>query len=202
MSVEQPARGVEILRLFVAIELPEPARCSLEDAISVLQREGATQGLRWVRPEGIHLTLQFLGATAAERVPSVGDALAAAVRGIPPFELAPGGIGSFGGRSRMRVIWIAVGREQALADLAARVRGALGPAGFVVDREEFRAHLTLARVRDDVTREERERLYDLIRSVALPVMPKFTVERINLMQSILGPGGAQYRAVATFPLTG
>lgn len=190
-----------MLRLFVAIELPEAVRRALEEAMLMLQREGATTGLRWVRAEGVHLTLQFLGATAAERVPSMRDALAAAAHAVPPFELAPGGLGSFGGRSRMRVIWIGMGGdEEALADLAARVREALAPLGFAADRDQFRAHLTLARVREDTSREERERLYDLIGRVAAPVMPRFGVDRISLMQSILGPGGAQYRALATFSL--
>src|SRR3990172_4229212 len=44
------------LRLFVAIELPDDVRTALQRTIDVLQRASAADGLRWVRPESIHLT--------------------------------------------------------------------------------------------------------------------------------------------------
>src|SRR5574341_1768844 len=94
----------EQLRLFVAIELPGEVRDALSRLQHELQRRGLTQ-LRWVRPEGIHLTLKFLGETPAEKVQAIKGALSGAVEGVAPHALALGALGTFGGRSP-RVLWI------------------------------------------------------------------------------------------------
>ncbi|MDP9235870.1 MAG: RNA 2',3'-cyclic phosphodiesterase [Chloroflexota bacterium] len=196
-----PAEEASPLRLFVAIDLPDDVKQALGAAIESLRTALQSDALRWVRPDGIHLTLQFLGATSQARVPDIAFALEAAVRGVPAFGLAAGTLGSFGGRQRLRVIWLGLsGDEPAAAHLAARVHSALQPLGFAPDREPFRPHLTLASVRDDASREERQRLYDMLRRTSPPVPPPFRVERISLMQSTLARGGAVYQTLARFSL--
>ncbi len=189
------------LRLFVAIELPDEVRNALASAMEMLKRAGATTGLRWVRPEGVHVTLQFLGATEIARVPPLEAALHDAVRGALAFDLAPGGLGSFGGRARMRVVWLALGGDDgALAALAQRVVQATAPLGFASREGEFNAHLTLARIRDDAPRAERERLHDLITGYEPPTFPPLHVDHISLIQSTLARGGAVYRTLSTYAL--
>ena len=112
-----------------------------------LRNAGAPK-LRWVRPEGIHLTLKFLGNVEEHRVPSITDALAKATEA---FELTiqPSGVGGFGGR-RIRVVWVGLeGDVERLAALATRVDEACGALGFERERRPFAAHLTLARVPDE-----------------------------------------------------
>jgi 2'-5' RNA ligase len=191
------------LRLFVAVNLGPQTRRAVIDAMESLKREARSDKLRWVHPDAIHLTLAFLGATPEERVPEIGAALAASVRNIAPFTLAPLGIGSFGGRRNLRVIWIAVGGDEGtLADLAEHVENALAPLGFPGEQRAFNAHLTLARVRDDATPQDRARLSDLIVRFDPPAMPASRIDHISLMQSTLGPGGATYRELAKFRLDG
>ena len=74
--------------------------------------------------------------------------------------------------------------------------------GFQREQRAFNAHLTLARVRDDATHADRERLHDLLTRFDAPVFPTFRVAEFVLMQSVLGQGGAHYRPLATFPLRG
>jgi RNA 2',3'-cyclic 3'-phosphodiesterase len=201
MSADSPAQQARTARLFVAIELPEHAKQGLGTTIELLRLALHSDAPRWVRPEGIHLTLQFLGATPQARVPEIMGALEAAVCGVPPFRLAAGTLGSFGGRQRMRVIWLGLsGDEPAVAHLAARVHRVLQPLGFAADREPFRPHLTLARVRDDASREERQRVYDMLLGTSPPELPPFRVQNISLMQSTLGRDGAVYQTVAEFAL--
>src|SRR6185295_11857261 len=122
MAARDPSAPQQ-LRLFVAIELPDGVRRALTDAMRLLQDAGATSGLRWVRPEGIHLTLKFLGATPEHRLPEIASALEAALAGAPRFDLRPEGFGAFHGRRHdphemrgsresyrhnLRVLWVGV----------------------------------------------------------------------------------------------
>lgn len=191
------------LRLFVAIGLPDDVRAGLADAAERLRAAGASSGLRWVRPEGIHITLKFLGATVEGRVPAIDGALRTALRDATPFWLRAEGFGSFGGRRNLRTIWVGVGGEtDTLASLAGRVEQALVPPGFERERRAFAAHMTLARVPEPTPAAERERVYDVLQRFGPPAFAAFTVDRVSLMQSELSPGGARYTALGTYPLAG
>jgi 2'-5' RNA ligase len=193
----EPAR----LRLFVAVEMPEETRRDLRKVIEGLQGALPSERVRWVRPEGIHLTLKFLGAVPAGRVDELADCLSGAVTGGSSFELRPGRLGSFGGRGGLRVIWVGMeGETEALAALAAAVDRSLTGVGFEAESRPFRGHLTLGRVRDRTERAERARIHDLLAKQPPPEIAAFAVGGISLMQSTLGPGGARYDCLRSFPL--
>ena len=198
-----PARGGgpggPHLRLFVACELPDEDREALAAVQHLLQEQGA-EGLRWARPEGIHLTLKFLGQVPARRLEAIERALTRALR--EPFSLSVrlARLGSFGGSTGLRVVWLGLeGEIEALSGLAARVEAALEPLGFPRERRPFAAHLTLARAKDSASPQDRRRLFDLVRSLELPPLPSATLEAVSLMQSTLEPGGARYQCLARYP---
>src|SRR3970040_1317703 len=123
-------REDERLRLFVAIDLPEYVRESLGRLQAGLRRHDLP-GLRWTRPEGVHLTLKFLGGTPATSLAAIEGALARAVRGIASFRLALGAPGTFGGRRGPRVLWVDVeGELQPLLRLQAGGERGLAAVGF------------------------------------------------------------------------
>jgi 2'-5' RNA ligase len=204
------------LRLFVAVELPREVREALAAAVDTLRRAGVDDGLRWVRPEGIHVTLKFLGATPPARVPQIGEALRRALAGAAAFALQPESVGTFPGgraahaRGDVRVVWVGVaGDTAALGDAAARVERALAPLGYPTERRPFAAHLTLARVREEASREMRERILRALEPYAAGAadparlrFPSFEARAVSLMQSTLRPGGAEYRALETVALEG
>jgi 2'-5' RNA ligase len=221
---------VESLRLFVAVELADDLKRALEDATRMLKAAGADEGLRWVRPEGIHLTLKFLGATNADRVPAIASAMRGQLRGAAPFALQPRGFDAFHGGKRaavfrtwresyahnVRVIFVGLtGDTDALTSLVDRVETALGPLGFPREPRPYFGHLTLARVREDSTREQRERVsaamdgfphasdvYTQRRAAHDVTFPSLRVPSVSLMQSTPQRGGAVYRALETFALDG
>ncbi|MBI5283537.1 MAG: RNA 2',3'-cyclic phosphodiesterase [Chloroflexi bacterium] len=203
-SPEAPAEPEpKQLRLFVAVELPHEVRRLLVDTIDALPRAVRGDAVRWARPEGIHLTLEFLGATPEDRLPLIHTALRLGVRDAAPFDVTPLGVGSFGGRAHLRVIWVGAGGDGgALAALAERVETALEPLGYPRERRSFNAHLTLARVRDAATPSDRARLHDVLTRFDPPLYPAFRVDQVRLMQSLLGPGGAAYRELASYSLEG
>lgn len=189
------------IRLFVAIELPPLMLDALAAAMSELRAASADAGLRWVRPDGTHLTLKFLGETDEEDLPGIIAALRDVSRRSAPIEIASGALGSFGGARNIRVIWAGVsGQIEALATLASEIDGALAPLGFSPETRAYNPHLTLARVRDDVPPDERRRIYEIVARTAAPAPVSFVATAISLMESKLQRGGAVYRRVASFPL--
>lgn len=198
------------LRLFVAIELPPAwlaAMATLQERMKqVLAADPRTRGLRlrWTRPEGIHLTLKFLGEVDASLLERIKDALAAAATDMPSIQLVLGRTGSFGGRQAPRVLWAGIGEagsegDSRLARLAERIEEALEPEGFPRERRAFSPHLTLARFPEEVPAWQRALAASLAAAVALPPTEPFTVAAVSLMRSHLGPGGARYERLASFP---
>lgn len=178
-------------RLFVAVPLTDLLRRDLTRAVDAWRARPETEGLRWTDPAGWHLTLAFMGATDAARVPSLTAALERVAGAEHPFSLATGGIGGFPSARRARVAWYGVADpERRLAGLAASVRRELG-----VEAGPFRGHLTLARARD-------ERGVDLTGWLRPEDAPAGTlpVERLVLSRSHLGRGPARHESLAEAPL--
>lgn len=188
-----------MLRLFVAVDLPPQVREALGRLQSELKRLDLAR-LRWVRPEGVHLTLKFLGETPARRLVGVEAALAGAVRG-PPFRLALGPPGTFGDRRGPRVLWLDIaGEVERLRALQAAVETALADAGFPPEERDFAPHLTLARVPQPPPPGTAESIERALGSVTPPAA-EFLVSEVVLMRSRLQPGGAVYERLAVFPLS-
>jgi 2'-5' RNA ligase len=188
------------LRLFVAIELPQ----AVLDALRRLQSELRARGLeplRWVRPEGIHLTLKFLGETPAERVPDIAQALEQAAKGVPPHDLSLGPLGTFGSRGSPRVLWVDLaGDLEPLRRLQERIEKSLAQIGFPKEGRPFSAHLTLARVPPEAARGLAGRLAEAVQRVKGPP-GHIPVREVSLMRSQPGPGGAVYTCLHSVPLT-
>ena len=168
-----------------------------------MQRELKGRGLhnlRWVRPEGIHLTLKFLGETPPDKVPAIEEALAAACQGVPAFAFTVGRLGTFGDRRGPRVIWVDVGGErEAMARLQERVEQRLEGLGFPREKRAFSPHLTLARVPPELMASQGPRIKESIAAVTVPEARQ-RVTSVGLIHSILQRGGAVYQTVKAWPL--
>jgi RNA 2',3'-cyclic 3'-phosphodiesterase len=178
------------VRLFVAIELPEEIREGLRRLLAELR--SLTLPVRWVRPEGIHLTLQFLGEVGEERREPIAAALRE-VAGLPaPFRLQVEGAGTFPAHGAPRVIWAGIGGEiDPLRLLQEGVGETLRPLGFETERRPFTPHLTLGRVKGKGRGDWRAELQR--RAAARP--GEFEVREMVLFQSRLEAAGACYDAL-------
>ncbi len=182
----------------MAICLPDAWHAALRQQQDELRRRlgPAATALRWVRPEGAHLTLVFLGETPAGELPGIEAALAAAAQ-VPPFELQLGTPGSFGGQ-RPRVLHVGV--TGAAAELAALQRRVVTALNHVEERP-FSPHITLARV----SRPDRGTGQAIAAALARPLgalAPALHIDRISLMRSDLRPGGPVYTELFAAPLGG
>jgi len=130
------------LRLFFALPLPEPLRKELG------QWQKGHPGIQgWSRPEGLHLTLAFLGERPAKALGVLERIGGGVSHGRAPFELRTAELGGFPRAEATRVLWLGLEPSPALEVLVTDLRIALEAAGEVFDGKSFRPHLTLARFR-------------------------------------------------------
>ena len=184
-----------VLRLFFAVPVPAEARDRVGELIDRVQRDvgDGTARIRWVRVDGLHLTLRFLGPTPEDRVEPLRVSAAAVARIVAPFEVELSGGGAFPSLARPRSRWVGV-REggDRLADLADALTGAAGECGLRLDTRPFAAHLTIGRT-DGV------RLGPVaaraLEHAADGLEIRFRVESFALFRSFLGGGPARYESL-------
>jgi len=180
------------LRLFFAVPVPQPT-CERIGALMATVQAAVGDGtarIRWVRVEGLHLTLRFLGATPEADVPTLirlGDEVAAR---FEPFDVELAGGGAFPGVDRPRSLWVGVTRgAERLAELADELSSAAVSLGRPIESRPFAPHLTLGRT-DGVRlgSDAAIRLVEAAEAVRLP----FRADRVVLYRSRLGDGPARY----------
>lgn len=185
----------------MATPLPDAAREAIEELVGRVRADIAAgqREVRWVRLDGLHVTLRFLGPTLEPRIPEAIAALRATAAACTPFEAALDGAGAFPGLVRPRALWLGIGEgSPGLAALAGRLGLELVAHGWPPDDRPFRAHLTLARS-DGVA--SGSRTAELLIAAARDMRMRWAVERIVLFESITGGGPARYVPLETFPLT-
>ncbi len=184
------------MRLFVAADLPRELRGRL-GAIQEALRP-IPLPVRWVRPEGIHLTFKFLGEVPEARREAIETALkSAAAVGPHPLALEAAGVGTFPGTGRPRVIWMGIrGSIEEASRVQRAIDGALEAIGYPSEERDFRPHLTLGRVKGPGRGDWKAFLAGFAETPA----GTFEVRTIVLFESRLDPGGATYLPLAAFPL--
>jgi RNA 2',3'-cyclic 3'-phosphodiesterase len=191
---------VSARRLFVALEPPEPVRRRLAALANELRRSAghAADEVRWVAPENVHLTLQFLGAVPEERVPDVEAALRAAAAGARPLALVVRGAGGFPNARRARVLWAGLEGDVApLAALVAELGRRLAPLGYPPEDRPFSAHLTLGRARDG---RGAPGLGGALAQAAQADPAPWRASELVLFESHLSPRGPRYEPLARVAL--
>ncbi len=187
------------IRAFLAADPPP----EILERIAAIQRElkKTVQGsIAWVRPEGIHLTLKFFGNIAPEQAEVIVTEVRRSVPGTPPLSLCGRSLGVFPDPHRPRVIWLGLDGDVArLSALQEKIETGLETCGFAREERPFRAHLTLARIKD---RRGLVGLEQALKNPRLQEAGGFIVDKLTLFRSELTPKGAIYTRLATFPFAG
>ena len=190
---------MEQIRAFIAIELPDAVKRELGQLEAQL-KSGKQSWVKWVDPNSIHLTLKFLGNITSNSIGEITRAIEEAARGIPPFQLEVKGVGVFPNLKRVQVVWVGLSGEiDKLSQLQQRLESTLEHLGFAPEARKFTPHLTLARVRNQATGEERQRFGQLIAGTSFEA-GIIKVEAINLMRSQLTREGAIYSRISSVRL--
>ena len=191
------------IRTFIAIELDEELSDNLGRLRDRLAGQVAPGSVRWVRPEGIHLTLKFLGDTPVDQVEKVQAALAQATAGVGPFSFSVTGLGCFPNTRQPRVVWVGI---QELSGVLPRLRDAVedhvAPLGFPTERRRFSPHLTLGRVQRRASKSEVREIGQVVASSTVGIVGEMTVTSVFYIKSDLKPSGAVYTTLSEAVLPG
>ncbi|MFC1981542.1 RNA 2',3'-cyclic phosphodiesterase [Chloroflexota bacterium] len=191
---------MEQIRSFIAIELPDELKAALA-RLEARLKSGERYPVKWVNPNSIHITLKFLGNTGIDRVDGITKAITGAAREISPFHLEVKGLGVFPNLKRVQIVWVGVsGETDRLGQLQQRIESNLAPLGFAPESRPFRPHLTLARLRDRASPEERQSFGQLIADTRFEGVYGFNVDCISLMKSQLTREGAIYSRIRSIKL--
>ena len=180
--------GEKLIRAFVALDLDVSTRAHLMVLMASL-RDGLN-GVRWARPEGIHLTLRFLGYARRTVLESLVAPLRRAAEECPATTAAVAGLGVFPERGRARVLWLGIQLPPSVLRLQQACERAAVAAGFEPETRPFAPHLTLGRWSEPAPR---------------PVLPSTDLGRTSLDTLVLyrsqpGPKGSIYTPLETFAL--
>lgn len=182
------------MRLFVALELREDVRAAMRELIASLTAKA--KNARWVRPEGMHITLKFIGHTDTSNLESIRTALSA-VHSSQPVDMHFRGVGFFPNDKRPRVFWCGIEASPNLAQLASRIENVLEPLGIEREARDFAPHLTLARFNPPGRADELVRAANELRSREFGFARE---TEFHLFESITKPSGAEYKKLASFPV--
>ena len=190
-----------MIRCFIAIDLDPDVRRRLGDVQDRLRSTLPGEPLRWVRPDGVHLTLKFLGDQPADRLESIRQILSAWASDAAPLDLQIAGAGAFPDSARPRVVWVGV--HEASGRLPGWVDGLealLEPLGVRCEGRPYQPHLTLGRVKDRLTPAGLQGLQQELSALDQKTIASFHVEEVILYRSELRPAGAVYSPLATAQL--
>lgn len=203
------------LRLFWAVCPPDESIQEATALLRELKRPLAALDLSpaWVRGDGLHITLKFLGEVAegdiGDMVAHVERELAAARATLTPApQLQLGGLGLFAGPERPSVLFAGVlghpGPPAELLKLQAVLEGWLEALGFAREARAYHPHLTLARIKHAPPDRDGRRtraLQQLVQDFAARRFgPVFPAAELCLYESQLGPQGARYVPIVRLPL--
>ena len=166
---------------FIALTIPEEVKAALISAMGELRTKN--HAVRWAKPEGLHITLKFLGDIEEKTVAPLGADLDRIAARCPELNLSLAGFGAFPAVKRPRVIWAGLaGDVQELTGLSAGIDEACLGYGIGKEKRPFSGHITLGRLK----------VPTMVDLAINPVKGSFTASQVLLYQSVLLPGGAQY----------
>lgn len=180
-------------RIFTAVDISEAARRKVSVYIESLRRQFPALRVGWDKPEKLHLTLKFLGDINDERLGKLTAAAANAAREISAFKLRISGTGVFPNPRKARVLWLGVEDAQGnLRKLNEALENECERLGFAREKRDFKAHLTIARLREPEKSKSLAEAHLRENFAAI----EFDVSEMVIYQSELSPQGSRYTVVS------
>jgi len=180
------------MRLFVALDIPADVRAAIAAVVEKLRP--TCKAARWVRLEGAHVTLKFIGEVPVQSIEAIKTALTT-VSFPGAIQIFFRGIGFFPSERHPRVLWAGVVAGPELRALAEAVVNSLAPLGHAHEKRAFSPHVTLARFKSP---EKLEGLQAAIAAAGPLEFGSVVAGKFHLYQSVLKPGGAEYTLLASF----
>lgn len=181
------------LRTFIAIDFPN----QVIEKINKIQKtlNGSTSSvIRWIKPENIHMTLKFLGEVELEKVQIIGNNLDIIASEMVPFHLNLERIGAFPNWGHLKIVWIGIEKSEPFLLLAKEIEKNMRNLGCQREIKPFSPHLTIGRVRDNVSLEDIQMLEIKCRTLSR-IEDQIMITKIHLYKSDLHPLGPVYTSL-------
>jgi 2'-5' RNA ligase len=189
-----------LLRAFLASELPVPLQDAIQTATTGLRKTLGTDLVRWVPIRNVHLTLKFLGDVSPTSLDLIKQMLTTEAAQVQCFEVQIEGLGSYPSSRRPRVLWVGLHAPAALATLQHAIEAASARLGFESEEREYSPHLTIGRVRQNVSSAEQQKIRTALEGTPIGNLGTAHVNAVHLFKSDLQPTGSLYTKLFTAPL--
>jgi RNA 2',3'-cyclic 3'-phosphodiesterase len=190
---------MSLLRAFIAVELPLGIRQTVCNTTSNLRKRIGSL-VRWVPMENMHLTLKFLGDISPSNMNMLCQMLHAETDLFNCFDLRLNGLGSFPSLKRPRVIYIGIQAPAALEVLQRGIESASRRLGYESEERGFSPHLTIGRVRQNITATEQQVIRRALEETEIDSLGSTRVDSVHLYKSDLRPTGSVYTRLFSAPL--
>jgi 2'-5' RNA ligase len=189
----------EKIRAFVGFQLSVEVAQAIVAFINDMKASVPDDGITWVEPHNVHVTLRFLGdAVDFHMIALLVELLKAVSLETRPFVIRVRGLGVFPSQQRPRTVWVGMVSEE-LNELASRVDRAAVRCGFQSETRPFKPHITIARVRKirhwKTIRGELGDRGNLDFGLS-------SVDHVSIYRSIKDAKARIYEEIGSFPLAG
>jgi len=188
------------LRAFIAVEIPPAIQQAIDSETESLRRALGPGRVRWVPCENLHLTLKFLGDISPANVTLLTVMLTAEAGRVTPFPLRVSGLGSFPTPKRARVLWVGLHAPAGLAALQHGIESAAAKLGYAAEERPFSPHLTIGRVRQQVTAGDQQAIWKALERTQVGDLGEAEISAVHLYKSDLKREGAIYTRLFSAPL--
>ena len=190
---------MSMLRAFIAVDIPTEILQKIQKETTDLRR-GINSLVRWVPPQNMHLTLRFLGDVSASNLEFLIQMLRNEAEHVHSFDIHLAGLGAFPNLKQPRVLYIGIQAPAALDALQRGIEGAVRRLGYEGEERPFSAHLTLGRVKQNITATEQQQIRRTVEGTQVDLPGAARIDSLHLYKSELNPGGSVYTRLYSVPL--
>lgn len=191
---------MNLLRAFIAIELPRSLQDAIEKQTVRLRQTLGDDLVRWVPTQNMHLTLKFIGNIANSHLDFIKQLLIRTADSHPQFDLQISGIGSFPNSKRPRVLWAGIHAPADLTSLQRNIEAGTSRLGYEKEERPFSPHLTLGRVRQNIDTTDLQKIRSALDSIQISSIGSARIDSIHLYKSELQSSGSVYTKLFSTPL--
>lgn len=188
------------IRAFLASEVPAPLQDAIHSATIDLRKSLGNDLVRWVPIHNVHLTLIFLGDISSSSLDLIKQMMTTEAAQIRAFEMKVEGLGSYPNARRPRVLWVGLNAPAALSYLQHALEAASARLGYEPEDREFSPHLTIGRVRQNVSAADQQKIRTALEETRVGNLGTTCVDGVHLFKSDLQPSGSLYTKLFSAPL--
>ena len=188
------------LRAFLASEVPTSFQDAILVATTDLRKNLGDDLIRWVPVHNVHLTLIFLGDISSTSLDLIKQMMTVEAAQVRAFEMQIEGLVSYPNPRRPRVLWVGLNAPVALTYLQHALEAAAARLGYAPEDREFSPHLTIGRVRQNVSPADQQKIRDALECTKVGNLGTVCVNGVHLFKSDLQPTGSLYTKLFSAPL--